>query len=331
MRANVLACLFRNPKPRLLHAVRASIAPRTRTVACALLLGALSASVLADNPADFELSSGERTFRLSEARGRFVALHFLLKTECPLCLKHTADYVRLAPSVAGVQHVFIKPDAPPEIAAWRDKLPEAARGVPVYHDEDARIARAFGVPDGYAFHGQTVLYPALILLDPQGREVFRHVGKNNTDRLPFDAFAGKVAALSNGPEARHANLADGGLAMKGFDPVSYFDGAAPRKGDPALSSVYHGATYHFASAESRARFAADPDKYVPQFGGWCAWAMADGGRKVDVDPGSFKITGGRLFLFYKGWLGDTRAEWVKDEAKLTKQADDAWSALVVGR
>lgn len=331
MRATGLPCLCRNRSAKPIHAVRGSSASRARTLVCALLFGALSTSALADNPVDFELSSGQRTFRLSEARGRFVALHFLLKTECPLCLKHTADYVRLAPSVAGVEHVFIKPDAPPEIESWRGKLPEGARGVDIYHDEGARLANAFGVPDGYAFHGQTVHYPALILLDPQGREVFRHVGRNNADRLPFDAFAAKVAALSSGPEAVHGNLANGGLALRGFDPVSYFDGAEPRKGDPALSSAYRGATYHFASAENRARFAARPEKYVPQYGGWCATAMAEGGRKVDIDPASYKVTGGRLFLFYKGWLGDARAEWVKDEASLTKQADEAWSALVAGR
>jgi peroxiredoxin Q/BCP len=90
--------------------------------------------------------------------------------------------------------VFLKPDAPDEIAKWLGKTDEKDTFT-VYQDEGAKLATAFGVPDGYKFQGQTVHYPALILLDGAGSEVFRYVGKNNGDRLPFDNFEAKLAEL----------------------------------------------------------------------------------------------------------------------------------------
>ena len=77
------------------------------------LVAASIASVAATTaaPADFTVTSGDKSFRLSEARGKFVALHFLLKTECPYCQRYVADVARGAPEVAGVTHVFLKPDS----------------------------------------------------------------------------------------------------------------------------------------------------------------------------------------------------------------------------
>lgn len=69
------------------------------------------------------------------------------------------------------------------------------RHSPIYRDPDAGLAKQFGIPDGYAFHGQTVHFPALVLLDPEGKEVFRYVGKHNGDRLGFDALTAKLAEL----------------------------------------------------------------------------------------------------------------------------------------
>jgi thioredoxin-dependent peroxiredoxin len=161
-----------------------------------LLFGCLAALVLAaaEPPADFTVPRvGEgRAFTLSAAKGRYVALHFLLKTECPLCLRHTRGYLTRAAEVPGVEHVFLKPDPAAEIQAWAKDLPA---GTPLYRDADAALAKRYGVPDGYQFHGQTVHYPALILLDPAGKEVFRHVGKDNGDRYAFDDFAAKLKEL----------------------------------------------------------------------------------------------------------------------------------------
>ena len=151
------------------------------------------------NPDEFTLQSAtsKATFMLSDAKGKYVALHFLLKTECPLCLRHTRDYFAKAATLPNVVQVFVKPDTDAEIKAWAGKLPanELAKH-PIYRDPDAKLAKAFNIPGGYKFHGQVVHFPATVLLDPTGKEVFRHVGKSNSDRLSFEKLAEKVSKLT---------------------------------------------------------------------------------------------------------------------------------------
>jgi len=162
------------------------------------LLLLLTTVVLAANPSDFTVKSatGKETFTLKDVQGKFVAVHFLLKTECPVCLRHTRDYFTKAPTLPNVVQVFLKPDTDREIEAWAAKLPadELAK-YPIYRDANAKLAKAFDIPDGYAFHGQTVHFPATVLIGPDGKEVFRYVGKSNSDRLPFEKLAEKVAEL----------------------------------------------------------------------------------------------------------------------------------------
>ena len=151
----------------------------------------------AENPADFTVESAldGSKFQLSKQRGKVVALHFLLKTECPFCLKHTHDYAAFAATTPEVVHVFLKPDSVPEIKAWagklsKDDLKELPR---IYRDPDAKLATQFGIPDGYEFHGQTVHFPALVVLDGKGKELFRYIGKNNSDRMKPKDFTVKLA------------------------------------------------------------------------------------------------------------------------------------------
>lgn len=154
------------------------------------------------NPADFTLQSAtnDATFKLSEAKGKYVALHFLLKTECPFCLRYTHDYFTKAEKLPNVVQVFIKPDAIEEIKAWADKMPKGEKENtaknPIYRDPDTKLAKDFAIPDGYKFHGQVVHFPALVLLGPDGKEVFRYVGKNNSDRFDFEKLQAKIAELS---------------------------------------------------------------------------------------------------------------------------------------
>lgn len=294
----------------------------------ALLVGLSSlAGISPAGPADFSVSSGDKVFRLSEARGKFVALHFLLKTECPHCQEYVAQTARRAPELAGVVHVFLKPDSEEEIKAWSDKLQQSGVAAAIYRDADAKLAQEFKIPDGFAFHGQSVHYPALVLLDPDSQEIFRHVGKDNTDRLPFDRFASKVTEVSKSAAIGQYNLTDGTLALKGYDPVTYVESGKAQAGKSEFSSQYRGVRYRFASVENRQRFAENPEKYVPEYGGWCATAMADG-RKVEIDPANFKVTDGRLFLFYKGWLGNALTDWNKDEKNLTVRANEQWRKIV---
>lgn len=297
---------------------------RFRNWMAVLVLGLVSAA--SGGPEDFTVHSGDAKFRLSDARGKFVALHFLLETECPYCQEHVAETVRRAPELAGVIHLFLKPDSEEEILGWSAKLQDAGIAATIYRDPEARLAKEYRIPGGYSFHGKSVHYPALILLGPDGDEIYRYVGKDNTDRLAFDKLAGKVAELSTNAGVRESNLSNGTLALSGHDPVAYFESGKPEAGKPELVSRFRGVTYYFATPERRAAFAANPEKYVPAYGGWCATAMA-AGRKVEIDPASFKITGGRLFLFYKGWFANALDDWNKDEKNLTAKADEQWKKL----
>ncbi|MFO0916237.1 MAG: redoxin family protein [Pirellulales bacterium] len=145
---------------------------------------------------DFTVQSAtdDSSFQLSKQRGKVVVLHFLLKTECPFCMKYTRDYALLAEKQPEVVHVFLKPDSAAEIAAWAGKLDSTdLKGLPtIYRDVDAKLADQFKVPGGYNFHGETIHYPALIALDENGKELFRYVGKSNSDRMATDDFVVKL-------------------------------------------------------------------------------------------------------------------------------------------
>ena len=164
-------------------------------------LFAFAPPTLADEPADFTVKSAtdDSTFELSKHRGKVVALHFLLKTECPFCLKYTHDFSVLAKKHPEVMHVFLKPDSKAEIAAWASKLDKNdLTDLPkVYRDVDAKLADQFKIPSGYKFHGQTVHYPALIVLGENGKELFRYVGKSNSDRMSTETFADKMTAKTS--------------------------------------------------------------------------------------------------------------------------------------
>jgi YHS domain-containing protein len=97
------------------------------------------------------------------------------------------------------------------------------------------------------------------------------------------------------------------LALEGYDPVSYFAGQ-PAKGDPKFSATHNGVQYRFASAQNLARFQASPDAFLPQYGGYCAWAVA-GNYTAKGDPLAWKIVNGKLYLNYdlnvqKRWAAD---------------------------
>ena len=117
------------------------------------------------------------------------------------------------------------------------------------------------------------------------------------------------------------------IAIHGYDPVSYFkDG--PLKGNDQFTVEIKGIKYIFANDENKKEFVADPAKYLPAYGGWCAYAMGDTGEKVKIDPETYKITNGRLFLFYNFRGYNTLEDWNKNEKELTQRADNFWSTLL---
>jgi peroxiredoxin/YHS domain-containing protein len=119
------------------------------------------------------------------------------------------------------------------------------------------------------------------------------------------------------------------LAIDGYDPVAYFPegGGKATRGKESFEAEYKGVKYRFVSAAHRDLFLKNPAKYEPAHGGWCSWAMREG-DKVDVDPASFIVKDGRLFLFYNGLLGNTQAKWSKgDHIKEAAEADAQWKKL----
>jgi YHS domain-containing protein len=140
---------------------------------------------------------------------------------------------------------------------------------------------------------------------------------------------GALAAVTFLRERGPVNAGTDGVMLGGFDPVSYFPegGGMPRRGDPRFAAARDGRVYRFASDENRVRFEATPGRYEPEFGGWCAYAVANG-YKFEVDPESYLVDGGRLFVFYRGMLGDARAEFEKEgRARGIEQADANWPSL----
>ncbi|OWY20316.1 YHS domain protein [Sphingobacteriales bacterium UPWRP_1] len=125
---------------------------------------------------------------------------------------------------------------------------------------------------------------------------------------------------------RHFNHVKG-LAIDGYDPVAYFTAHAAQKGSSKFAHTFGGITYYFATPQNLQTFKANPTAYEPQYGGWCAYAMGNTGEKIPVDPNTFKIVNGKLYLFYNKWLNNTLTSWNKNENQLNKNADANWKNI----
>jgi len=129
-------------------------------------------------------------------------------------------------------------------------------------------------------------------------------------------------------EIKHYNVDKSRLAIEGYDPVSYFLKNEAVEGRKEYAAKVDGITYYFESASNRNLFTKNPQKYKPQFGGWCAYAMGATGEKVDVDPETFKILDGKLYLFYNKYFNNTLKSWNKDEPALKAKAEKNWESIV---
>lgn len=137
------------------------------------------------------------------------------------------------------------------------------------------------------------------------------------------SFAVIMAALSSSAFAGSTYNLDDGVALEGYDPVSFFTEKKPKKGKSAIVTEFDGVKYQFSNEANKKAFDASPKKYQPAYGGWCATATA-GGYKYPVDPTNYVVTDGRLFVFYKGLFGNAKDPWVKDEPNHIKKADKNW-------
>jgi hypothetical protein len=115
------------------------------------------------------------------------------------------------------------------------------------------------------------------------------------------------------------------FVANGYDVVSYFNNKA-EKGDEKFSTTFDTVKFKFSTKENLDLFKENPKKYVPQYGGYCAYAIGKTGEKVKINPETFEIRDGKLYLFYNSWGTNTLELWQEEGAeKLQKQADKNWN------
>ncbi|MDJ0644658.1 MAG: YHS domain-containing (seleno)protein [Flavobacteriaceae bacterium] len=118
-----------------------------------------------------------------------------------------------------------------------------------------------------------------------------------------------------------------GYIANGYDVVSYFSNKVLR-GISKYTYTYNNADYKFSSGANLEKFKANPKMYVPKYGGWCAYAMADKGEKVRINPKTFEIRNGKLYLFYNAFFDNTLESWLKEGPnELRKKADVNWDKI----
>ena len=114
-----------------------------------------------------------------------------------------------------------------------------------------------------------------------------------------------------------------GVAVKGYDVVAYFTQSKAVKGSPAFTHQWMGATWQFASAGDRDTFAAEPAKYAPQYGGYCAYGVSQN-HAVSIDPEAWRIIDGKLYLNYSKGV---QQKWLQDPPKRIEEANRNWPGL----
>ncbi len=147
-------------------------------------------------------------------------------------------------------------------------------------------------------------------------------------RSTLAALAICVAPLALAPaasaEAPVYTSAFSNTAVQGYDPVAYFKVGAPVKGSSEFTTEYNGAEWNFASQENLDAFVADPEAYAPQYGGYCAWAVAQG-QTAKGDAQQWHIEDGKLYLNINGSI---KKKWLADRATLIPQADENWPGVI---
>ncbi|WP_430929208.1 YHS domain-containing (seleno)protein [Polaribacter marinivivus] len=119
-----------------------------------------------------------------------------------------------------------------------------------------------------------------------------------------------------------------GFVAEGYDVVSYFTKKAPLKGNKKYEATFENAKFRFATQEHLNLFKENPKKYIPQYGGYCAYAVAAKKTKMYIDADAYEIRDGKLYLFYSSWLGSKLKDWqTEDTKKLQEKADKNWQEI----
>lgn len=119
------------------------------------------------------------------------------------------------------------------------------------------------------------------------------------------------------------NVDESRVAIKGYDPVAYFTEAKPVKGNSAFSEEHMGATYYFSSAEHQTMFQGAPEKYAPQYGGYCAYGVSKE-YKFDIDPEAWAVVDDKLYLNLNKTV---QTRWVGNKDELIIEANDIWTQI----
>ena len=119
----------------------------------------------------------------------------------------------------------------------------------------------------------------------------------------------------------------GGFVVEGFDVVSYFNNA-PKEGSEKYVATYKGGSFKFINQKNLEVFNKNPERYIPEYGGYCAYAVAVKSKKVSIDPETYEIRDGKLYLFYNSWGANTLESWIEESPdNLRKKADNNWETL----
>mgnify|MGYP005991333829 FL=1 len=143
----------------------------------------------------------------------------------------------------------------------------------------------------------------------------------NTAILLF-VFMSSIVYAQN-KTADDFNLSKTRLAVQGYDVVSYFNDE-PKEGDKAIQSTVEGVHYYFSSQKNTALFDKNLNRYIPKYGGWCAYAMSRGDT-VSINPEAYLIQDDSLYLFYKTRFTNTITKWKKTPKDYQKKADTHWN------
>ena len=145
-----------------------------------------------------------------------------------------------------------------------------------------------------------------------------------TDLVRAGAFVALIVLATTGAGAEDTaiNVDDEGVAISGYDPVAYFHGTGAMRGEPRFEASWRDAVWRFANADNLSLFLADPERYAPQYGGWCAYALSQGQYAAEVDAReAYTVRDGKLYL---NWSRRVKTRWERDVERRIATADGNW-------
>lgn len=145
-------------------------------------------------------------------------------------------------------------------------------------------------------------------------------------------LVGFTISCSSSPETSTGPVfVENDFALGGYDPVAYFEQSEAKKGSENEVVEYNGYSYCFSSSKNRVLFETDPNKYLPEYGGWCAYAVAETSTRMSPDPTQWQIQDGKLQLFYDDWqtniFGSLKDSWNEDPEDYKNRADLNWEQM----